>query len=244
MKKIIPIKFDKIWGWELWLYSSLNGKETKFEDGTPTTQNGPLVKIIYTNDVLSIQVHPDDVWAKQLENQSNGKSESWYVLDVLNANASLCLGLTTYNSEFIKKSISSNDFEKLLVNKKVHKGDFYNIPAGLVHGIGANVIIFEVQQPSDITYRYFDFNRLDNGKLRELHIEKALKVQKDLSYNLPPTYFTKFTIYENEVGQQIYGKGLYKSHTDSLFINLVNYETFLLSPNEAIEADEFCVIPL
>lgn len=244
MKKIIPVKHNKIWGWELWLYSSLHGQETKFEDGQPTTESGPLLKIIYTDKQLSVQVHPDDEWARKLENQQNGKSESWYILDKTSQTASLCLGLTSYDEKIIRNAIEEGSFENMLKFVNVERGQFYDIPAGLVHGIGANIVIFEVQQTSDITYRYYDFGRLENGKPRDLHIDKALKVQKNISYELKPLIKNGLNIYENNVCKQLYGNGIYKSEFRAIFVNLVNYNTFIIDNNETIEAEAYCVIPL
>jgi mannose-6-phosphate isomerase class I len=68
-----------------------------------------------------------------------------------------------------------------LIKKRVRRGDFINVPAGMVHGIAANGKVLEVQQPSNTTYRFFDYNRLENGKPRQLHIEKSLAAIKDVS---------------------------------------------------------------
>lgn len=101
MKKIIPIRFDKIWGYEIWLSSPLKGKETLFEDGEKVSF-GPLIKIIQANQPLSVQVHPNDEWAKKLENQDNGKSESWYVLEA-KPGSSLVTGLSTFDEQVIRE---------------------------------------------------------------------------------------------------------------------------------------------
>ena len=81
MKKVIKIRVDKMWGYEDWLYSPLKLHNTMIEDGT-YVDKGPLIKIIKADDKLSIQVHPNDIQAKKLDNEENGKAECWFVLDV------------------------------------------------------------------------------------------------------------------------------------------------------------------
>lgn len=241
MKKVITQKYDKLWGYELWLYSPVKSKETLFEDGTKATV-GPLVKIICANLPLSVQVHPDDKFAKELENQDNGKSEAWYVLDH-KPNASLVLGLHTYDKEEIRAAIANKSFKNLLKEVKVKTGDFYDIPAGLVHGIGAGITVLEVQQPSDTTYRYYDYDRLENGKARELHIDKALKVQKELPFALQPSNHNPLT-FINEVGSQTYMSEPSILEFDAIIVDLENYDTFLANKGEKISFNKYCIISI
>ncbi|WP_169733520.1 type I phosphomannose isomerase catalytic subunit [Mycoplasmopsis lipofaciens] len=161
--------------------------ETTYFDTNNKTTKGLLIKILYAKLPLSIQVHPDDKFAKILENEHNGKSESWYILEA-NEQSKIVLGLKNYDLENIKNTIEFNLWKNLLSEIKINKNDFYDIPAGLVHGLGvpggAEIKVIEVQQPSDITYRFFDYNRKNNdGYLRELHINKALKVIKNIKIN-------------------------------------------------------------
>ena len=133
-----------------------------------------LVKFIDANNNLSIQVHPDDEYAKKNENDS-GKSEVWYIIDC-KENAQIIYGF----KDNITKDNLRNAIDNIEENVRyvdVHKGDFIAIPPGTIHAILNGVMICEIQQSSDITYRVYDWNRVDkNGKPRELHKEKALDV--------------------------------------------------------------------
>ncbi len=138
-----------------------------------------LIKVLDAKDDLSVQVHPDDEYALKHHNDL-GKNECWYILDALE-DASIIYGQNAKNKEDFKKYIDNNDWNNVLKSVKVKKGDFYNIPTGTVHAIGKGIKILEIQQSSDTTYRLYDYDRKDNtGKLRDLHIEDALKV---INYN-------------------------------------------------------------
>ncbi|WKX02749.1 class I mannose-6-phosphate isomerase [Candidatus Mycoplasma mahonii] len=241
MKKIISKKIEKIWGYEIWMYSPVKGMETTFEDGKLTT-HGPLIKIIQANRPLSVQVHPDDDFAKELENEENGKTESWYILNH-DPDAKIVIGLKHYDEQIIRKKISDGLFEDNLKFINVKIGDFFNIPAGLVHGIGAGIKVLEVQQPSDTTYRYFDYNRLENGKPRELHIDKAIKVQKKLAYNLEPISQKPLT-YKNAVGRQIFCVEPSTLKEDSIVIDLNNEVAYLAEKNEMINFSKYVIVSL
>ena len=135
-----------------------------------------LIKIIDSADDLSIQVHPDDKLAKQWHD-GNGKSEMWYIIDTKDENTSLISGFSRVTSEDeFKSHYESGQLMELMNSIKIAAGDVYYIPAGKVHSIGKGVLIAEIQQPSDITYRIYDFDRKDkNGNSRELHHELAYK---------------------------------------------------------------------
>lgn len=240
MKKVNSVKHDKIWGYEIWMYSPVPGKETKLEDGTITTE-GPLVKIIKADQPLSVQVHPDDKMAQAVEHQPNGKSESWVILKS-NPGAELVLGLKDFNEQTIRTKINDGSFEDLLLKVKVHPGEFYDIPAGVVHGIGAGLTILEVQQPSDVTYRYFDYNRLENGKPRELHLDKAIMAQKDMSYHLDAILQNPLT-YKNKVGSQTFLKKPTYVNEKILVIDLDKYEAYI-AENELISLSNYALISL
>ena len=133
-----------------------------------------LIKLIDAQDNLSIQVHPDDELSKTRHN-AYGKTEMWYVVDH-NPGAELLLG---FNQEVNKAKyiefLEKGELDKLLCKVPVSKDDAFFIPAGTIHAIGSGMLIAEIQQTSDITYRVFDFNRTDaNGNPRELHTELAL----------------------------------------------------------------------
>lgn len=145
--------------------------------GTKHTQLPILVKFIDARQALSVQVHPDDDYAREFENGSLGKSEMWYVVDA-EPGASLVYGLNkTADKQEVKDLINEGQLESILNSVPVSKGDSFFIKAGTIHAIGAGCLIAEIQQSSNLTYRLYDFNRRDkNGKLRELHIDKALDV--------------------------------------------------------------------
>jgi len=145
-----------------------------------------LVKFIDTLDNLSVQVHPNDDFAKKYEN-SLGKTECWIIL-AAQEGSGIYLGLkeNVTEKEFKEALEVGADMSSFLNFHPVSKGDFYFVPAGTPHAIGKNVFLVEVQQSSGITYRVWDWNRVGlDGKPRELHIEKALKVidfKKNSSY--------------------------------------------------------------
>lgn len=134
-----------------------------------------LVKIIDAKADLSIQVHPDDEYAKARENGSLGKTECWYILDC-EEDSTIVIGHNAKDKEDLKEMIAQNRWEDLIRLQPVKKGDFFQITPGTVHAIKAGTMILETQQNSDITYRLYDYGRLDKGKPRELHIEKSIDV--------------------------------------------------------------------
>ena len=136
-----------------------------------------LIKVIDARDDLSIQVHPDDEYAKKYENGSLGKTECWYVLDC-NENAELIIGHNASTKEEMCSMIDEGRWNELLRKIPVKKGDFIQINPGTIHAITSGMMILETQQNSDITYRLYDYDRLSNGKRRELHLDKSKAVIK------------------------------------------------------------------
>lgn len=134
-----------------------------------------LLKYIDARDDLSIQVHPNDEYAYVNENKSKGKTECWYILDC-EKDADIIIGHTAKSKEHLRELIENKKWDELLVKFPIKKGDFFYIPSGTVHAIRKGTLVFEAQQNSDITYRLYDYDRLQNGKLRELHIEKSIDV--------------------------------------------------------------------
>ena len=138
-----------------------------------------LIKFIFPNDKLSIQVHPDDAYAAAHEQAAGGrgKTEMWHVISAEHG-ASLLLGLKPgVTRESFVKALDAHTLEALFQRHAVKTGDTYFVPAGTPHTIGSGMVICEVQEYSDLTYRVYDFGRVDaSGKPRELHIEKALEV--------------------------------------------------------------------
>src|SRR5271155_1214774 len=136
-----------------------------------------LTKLIDARESLSVQVHPDDAYARRVEHQATGKTECWYVLEA-EKNASIVLGWNrnTSRGEYLER-VADGSLGELLRHVPVHPGDVFYLPAGTLHAIGRGIILFETQQASDLTYRIFDYNRKGpDGKPRELHIEKAADV--------------------------------------------------------------------
>lgn len=146
-----------------------------------------LIKIIDAYDNLSIQVHPDDEYARRVENEF-GKTEIWYVLDATD-DAKLIYGFKSeITKDEFRKSIEDNTLLDKLNVVNVKKGDLFFIEAGTVHAIGKGALIAEIQQNSNCTYRVYDYGRVGkDGKPRELHIGKAV----DVSNTIPPKYDIK-----------------------------------------------------
>lgn len=136
-----------------------------------------LIKLIDAKSNLSIQVHPDDEYAKKNEHGQNGKNEMWYVLDA-SKDAKLVYGFNRdVDKETVKRSIGEGSLLKHLQVVDVKKDDVFYIETGMVHALGAGSLVAEIQENSNITYRLYDYNRVDkNGKSRDLHIDKALDV--------------------------------------------------------------------
>lgn len=135
-----------------------------------------LFKLIDANENLSIQVHPGDEVAAERHN-SFGKTEMWYVVDA-DPGAELIIGFTRdCSKEEYVEALENDRVENLLQKVPVKKGDVFFIPAGLVHAIGKGVVVAEIQQSSDITYRIYDYKRVDDqGNERDLHTAEALDV--------------------------------------------------------------------
>jgi mannose-6-phosphate isomerase len=156
-----------------------------------------LVKFIDANDDLSIQVHPNDELAKQRHN-SFGKTEMWYVIQA-DEGSTLISGFNQQvDEEIYLEKLNSGKLTDILNKEQVEDGDVFFLPAGRVHTIGKGLLIAEIQQTSDITYRIYDFDRVDDkGNKRELHTEEALAAN---DYNFYPEYKSK---YEKKVNEAV-----------------------------------------
>ena len=178
MLKLNPVELKRIWGYELWIASTHpNGRQ---EDFAQKCYSYPLlVKIIQADDILSVQVHPDDESAVKYEGDGFcGKTECWYVLDA-EPDAKIVYGLNQeISEEDIKKAVDENQLEQYLNFVNVKKGDFIFIPSKTIHAVGKGLRLLEIQQSCDLTYRLYDW-----GRGREVHLEKALKV---LNYKKMP----------------------------------------------------------
>lgn len=135
-----------------------------------------LIKLIDANKDLSVQVHPDDDYSLRIENQL-GKTEMWYVLDAKKG-SKLVYGFNRdVEADNVKKSILDGTIASLLNHVEVKKNDLFYIESSTVHALGAGCLVAEIQENSNVTYRLYDYGRVDKyGKQRELHIEKALEV--------------------------------------------------------------------
>lgn len=142
---------------------------------TPGEAYPLLVKFIFTSERLSIQVHPDDVYAGQHE-RSRGKTEMWHILDA-QPGATIAVGFREEAPPDLARAIADGSIEDLLNWIPVAPGETYFTRAGVVHAIGAGVTLCEIQQNSDVTYRLYDYKR---G--RELHVAKALDVLETRPY--------------------------------------------------------------
>ena len=197
--KFYPIHKPTIWGSETWIASAVKGDESivsegcykgmslaeiverfgsAFLGGANSARFGKdfplLIKMIDAQQDLSIQVHPDDKLSAERHGKM-GKNEMWYVVDA-DRGSQLIAGFTQKieTSEYAQK-VADGSIENDLNKVCVSEGDCFYIPAGRVHGIGAGMVIAEIQQTSDVTYRIYDYLRRDrDGNLRELHTELAL----------------------------------------------------------------------
>jgi len=134
-----------------------------------------LIKLIDAKENLSVQVHPSDAYALANENQY-GKTEAWYILDC-DDDAEIIYGVSRdLTKEQFRAAIEENTLLNCVNRVKVKKGDLFFIASGTLHAICKGILLAEVQQNSNVTYRVYDYGRLQNGKPRELHIEKALDV--------------------------------------------------------------------
>ena len=214
--KITPTLHDKIWGGykladlgkgegqrigESWELSFVEGQEATV-DGIPIGQAIPreqwgencrrferfpvLTKFIDAREKLSVQVHPSDDYALAHEGEW-GKCEMWYVVSA-EAGAGVYLGLNReITKEELRSQAESGDLEDVLTFKPVTAGDVIFIPPGTIHSIGGGVVIFEIQESSDLTYRIYDYMRRDGvGNLRQLHLDKAMEVAALKPYEVPP----------------------------------------------------------
>jgi len=159
-----------------------------------------LFKFIDANDQLSIQVHPDDKTARQ-KHKAYGKTEMWYVIDA-EKDATIINGFKkNLDKEEYLKHLNNGTIEEIVNRVSVTKGDVIYIPAGRVHSIGKGVVLAEIQQTSDITYRIYDWNRKGlDGNLRELHTDLAIDV---INFDKPKNNKEDITIEENKTSTLI-----------------------------------------
>ena len=194
-----------------------------------------LIKFIDAHDRLSVQVHPDDATAVALGDDVVGKTEMWHIIDA-GEGATIVYGIKPgVSTEELRAAVDDGRVESVLNFVPVKAGDTFFIPAGLVHAIGKGILLAEVQQNSDTTYRFYDYGRLDAaGNPRQLHVEKALQATKLMSdediESIAFSYADKcnggaladcryFKVYRLDVSERIGLKA-----TDDGFISLVCLE--------------------
>jgi len=148
-----------------------------------------LTKFIHSNDDLSIQVHPGDEYAAEHHGE-NGKTEMWYILDS-EKDAQLIVGFNRdINRDIMFEKLNDGSLKDVLHFEKVTEGDVIFLPEGRIHALGPGIVLAEIQQTSDMTYRIYDWDRVGvDGKPRELHIEHALNV---LDYKAFASYKTSY----------------------------------------------------
>ncbi|MFZ9674129.1 MAG: type I phosphomannose isomerase catalytic subunit [Flavobacteriaceae bacterium] len=179
-----------------------------------------LIKFIDARTPLSIQVHPSDEVAKA-KHQSFGKNEMWYVMQA-DPEASLLVGFDQLlTPDEFEKRIKTNQVLEVMHRETVVEGDTFYIPTGRVHAIGAGVLLAEIQQTSDITYRIYDYDRVDpaTGTKRDLHMDQALEV---IDFKVHEQYKTS---YSTEVNQK------------NLLVKSPYFETFMLSVSGTVALD-------
>lgn len=230
-----PIEKKLIWGTEQWVISAHKNGDCNILGDKHTLsslwKNHPeyfgrtdsfgvfplLTKIIDAHEDLSIQVHPDDDYAFKNENGSLGKTECWYILDA-KPDATIVIGHNAKSTEEVKSMISNHQWSDFIREIPVKKGDFLFIEPGTVHAIKGGTLILETQQSSDITYRVYDYDRLQNGKLRQLHVKQSIdvitapyvekkppvKMDKTLNKNLNQLVScSKFTVWYVKVDERL-----------------------------------------
>jgi len=153
-----------------------------------------LIKFIDANDWLSVQVHPDDILAAK-RGLNGGKTEMWYVLDS-QPGAELISGFNRkINREFYNKNVGEKTLKNILNFEPVAAGDVFYIPAGRVHALGPGILLAEIQQTSDTTYRIYDWDRVDDqGKPREMHQGPAMDA---IDFDVPSSYRSNYTMAKN-----------------------------------------------
>lgn len=190
-----------------------------------------LIKLIDAKDNLSLQVHPDDEYALKYENQY-GKTEAWYIIDC-DEGAEIIYGLKEdLTKEELKASIENNTILDKVNRVKVKKGDLFFIESGTIHAICKGILLAEVQQNSNVTYRVYDYGRLQNGKPRELHIEKAVDVINLKAVDASGAPFGKEEVYET------YSKTLLAK------CDLFNFSRIDVKESVKITADETSFVSL
>jgi mannose-6-phosphate isomerase len=202
--------------------------------GHPEEEVFPLLtKILDANMDLSVQVHPEDAYAKVHENGELGKTECWYILDCKEG-ADMIFGHTAKTREELVEQMQSGRWNELLQRVAIKPGDFFYVPSGTIHALCEGTLVLETQQSSDTTYRVYDYDRRDaDGNLRELHLEKAIDVttvphqgagitpKVETNENAVITTFVEsefFSVYKWDVS----GKAAFEYNNQYLLVSVIN----------------------
>lgn len=232
--KTKPIYINKIWGGNrLKDYNkNFDGNVGESLEYSGKSEGIPIsIKFIDAQDNLSIQVHPDENTAKKLGDGNIGKDEFWVVLENEEDSEVFYGFRKKYGIEEIKNSIFDGSIIEMLNRIKVKKGDCIFIPSGTVHALGKGVMVYELQQSSDITYRLYDWGREKIDEKRELNIEKALC---SIIHNTPP--YKMKNIYDIMDKNTAIIDMVHSKHFKSRYISLGAKESIMQ------ECDEFKVI--
>ncbi|MFD2972278.1 mannose-6-phosphate isomerase, class I [Peribacillus deserti] len=240
------ITLDKLW------------KEHPELFGNPTEEVFPLLtKILDANMDLSVQVHPDDTYAKVHENGELGKTECWYIIDC-KEDADMIFGHNAGSKEEFIQQVNEGNWNELLRRVKIMPGDFFYVPSGTIHALCEGTLVLETQQSSDTTYRVYDYDRRDDkGELRDLHLEKAIEVttipHRDAEStpsvvqqeNVDVTTFVQsefFSVYKWEVS----GKAAFSFNEKYLLLSVIHGEGTLTHQDEnyALEKGTHLIVPV
>jgi mannose-6-phosphate isomerase len=215
--------------------------------GNPNEAVFPLLtKILDANMDLSVQVHPDDSYAKKNEHGELGKTECWYIIDC-KENADMIFGHNAKTKEELIQQTNEGKWDDLLRRVKIKPGDFFYVPSGTIHALCEGTLVLETQQSSDTTYRVYDYDRKDaDGNLRELHLEKAIEVTTiphqgnvtvpkiDRKENVTMTSYVEsefFSVYKWDV----FGKSTFAFNDQYLLFSVIKGEGTLVHQGEAYQ---------
>ncbi|WP_066370987.1 mannose-6-phosphate isomerase, class I [Neobacillus fumarioli] len=212
--------------------------------GNPTEEVFPLLtKILDANMDLSVQVHPDDAYAKVNEKGELGKTECWYIIDC-KEDADMIFGHNAATKEELIQQVQEGNWSQLLRRVKIKPGDFFYVPSGTIHALCEGTLVLETQQSSDTTYRVYDYDRRDeSGTPRELHLAKAIDVTTvphqdtksapdvKIYENMTITTFVKsefFSVYKWDIK----GVAKFSFNDQYLLISVINGEGSLVHNGE------------
>jgi len=215
--------------------------------GNPKEEVFPLLtKILDANMDLSVQVHPDDAYAKVHENGDLGKTECWYIIDC-KEDADMIFGHNARSKEELVEQMNEGKWDELLRRVKIKPGDFFYVPSGTIHALCEGTLVLETQQSSDTTYRVYDYDRRDaEGNLRDLHLEKAIEVttvphqdavsspRVDERANVTITTFVEsefFSVYKWD----LHGKSSFSFNEQYLLLSVIKGDGILISNDEQYE---------